>query len=253
MSRGTVDASVRAGDEPQAGSTAAAGPSRTASAGAAIGEVARPGHARRRSVVRGLTKAGIVAVSFPLAVLLHEGGHFLAFSALGFEGVTLRHASVAWSGHGDYWYLIQAGDRLGAGAIAPAWQVAVAIGAGPLVTGLTVLICWRLVRSFGPSTTVLAVGLASPLRSLAVLPGLGRGLLGGEVVTGLDESRFAVLTGTPELPLLTTAVITLIAGWWLLVSSIPRGERFDRFVPAAVAILLGGPAWLLWLGPWLLP
>ena len=200
-----------------------------------------------------LARFGAGVMGFPMAVLLHELGHFLAFSALGFQGITLRYASVEWRGGPEFWHLIQTGNAAAASGLAEPWKVALAIGAGPATTYVVLVICALLIRRLGPSSLILAVALAAPLRSMSVLPVLGYKLLGHESAASLDESRLATLTGIPETMLLALAVVLLVAGWWLLMRALPRGQRAEQAVPALAGIMAGGPLWLLWLGPWLLP
>ena len=45
----------------------------------------------------------------------------------------------------------------------------------------------------------------------------------------------------------------LVLGYWFLVTAIPRGRRVRTVVPTLVGVALGGPLWVLWLGPLLLP
>ncbi|MGH7461228.1 MAG: hypothetical protein ACREMA_09400 [Longimicrobiales bacterium] len=199
-----------------------------------------------------LLRAGAGAIGFAVAVLLHELGHFFAFLALGFEGIDLRYASVEWSGGQVFWNFIQSGNTVAASAFAEPWQVAVATGAGPAMTYLAVVACVLLTRGLGPSALILAVGLSSPLRSLAVAPILGRTLSGQELTAGLDETRLAALTNTSVAFMLALAVTFLVAAWWLLVRAVPPDQRRQQLAPVLGGIVVGGPVWLLWAGPWLL-
>ena len=73
--------------------------------------------------------------------------------------------------------------------------------------------------------------------------------------TGMDEAKLAERTGIPEFPLLLLGAACLVLGYWLfLVTAIPRGQRMRTVVPTWVgALIVGGPLWVLWLGPQVLP
>jgi hypothetical protein len=209
----------------------------------------------RWSASRGvqLGRFGAGVAGFPLAVLLHELAHFFAFSALGFEGTVLRHASVEWSRSQEFWHLVETGNSSAVSAITEPWKVAVATAAGPVITYLTVLMGVLLTRRLGPSALILAVALAAPLRSVSTVPLLSDKLLGRESPARFDETRLASLTNVPETLLLVLAVAFLVGGWWLIVQAVPRDQRRQQLAPVLPGILVGGCLWLLWLGPWLLP
>ena len=195
------------------------------------------------------------AISFPIAVLLHELGHFAGYSVFGFPDPVLRFSSAGWADE-QFDALIAAGDVEAAAAIAEPWQVAVAGAAGPIVSYLTVIACVLVVRRFGPGPLALflGVGLVSPLRWLPAIPLLAIKLVGVQWTTGMDEAKLAERTGIPEFPLLILGAACLVLGYWFLVTAIPRGQRMRTVVPTLVgALIVGGPLWVLWLGPQVLP
>ena len=90
-----------------------------------------------------------------------------------------------------------------------------------IVTYLTIIACVLAVRRFGPGplSLVLGVGLVTPLRWLGAI-----------------------------------GLTCLLLGYWFLVTAIPRGRRMRVVVPTLVgSVAVGGPLWVLWLGPLLLP
>ena len=195
------------------------------------------------------------ALAFPVAVILHELGHFGAYVAFGFPDPVLRYASAGWSGSGDFKTLIREGDVAAAAALAEPWQVAVGAAAGPLISYLTVIACVLAVRRFGPGplSLVLGIGLVSPLRWVIAIPILALKLTGERRTSNVDEGSLATITGIPESLLLLPGLACLVLGYWFLVTAIPRGQRVRVIVPTLAGVVLGGFLWTQWLGPRLLP
>ncbi len=195
------------------------------------------------------------AIAFPIAVLLHELGHFLGYTVFGFPDPVLHFGSAGWADEAHE-ALLEAGDLEAAAAIAQPWQEAVAGALGPIVSYLTLIACVLAVRRFGPGplSLVLGVGLVTPLRWLPAIPLLAVRLVGVQWTVGMDEARLARRTGIPANPLLLLGVACLVLGYWFLITAFPRGERARAVVPTLVgALVVGGPLWVLWLGPLLLP
>lgn len=196
------------------------------------------------------------AIAFPIGVLLHELGHFGGFAAFGFRDPVLHFASAGWADGGQFDSLFRAGDVEAAAAIAPPWQVAVAIAAGPIVSYLTVFACILALRRSGPGplSLVLGVGLTTPFHwtwSFAILFLI---LRGDRVTWGPDEIQVAAITGIPQFLVILLALASALLAYWFVVTAIPRGQRVRTIVPTLVgAAVVGGPVWVLWVGPWLLP
>ena len=195
------------------------------------------------------------AIAFPIAVLLHELGHFGANVALGLPDPVLRYASASWSGSSEFRQLWRAGDVEAAAAIAEPWQVAVSAAAGPLVSYAVLLACVLAVRRFGPGplSLVFAIGFVTPFRWTWSLPVLYLILRGQRVTWGPDEISAAALTGIPQWPVILIGLASLVLGYWFIVTAIPRGRRLRTVVPTLVGAALGSVIWILWLGPLLLP
>ena len=197
------------------------------------------------------------AIAFPVAVLVHELGHFGAFAAFGFPDPVLRYASTSWSGSGEFGRLMRTGDVEAAATLVQPWQVAVGLATGVVVSYLTVIACVLAVRRFGPGplSVVLGVGLVTPLRWLGAIPILVSKLRGRlQSTSNTDEGWLAALTGIPETLLLLLGLTCLLLGFWFLVTAIPRGRRVRVVVPTLVgSVAVGGPLWVLWLGPLILP
>lgn len=195
------------------------------------------------------------AIAFPIAVLLHELGHFAGYTVFGFPDPVLHFGSAGWADEAHE-ALLEAGDLEAAAAIAQPWQEAVAGALGPILSYVTLIGCVLAVRRFGPGplSLVLGVGLVTPLRWLPAFPILAVRLVGGRWTTGMDEAKLAARTGIPENPLLILGAACLVLGYWFLVTAFPRGERARVILPTLLgALAVGGPVWVLWLGPLVLP
>lgn len=195
------------------------------------------------------------AIAFPIAVLLHELGHFGADVVFGFPDPDLGFASASWSGSREFSRLWRAGEMEAAAAIAEPWQVAVSAAAGPLVSYLILLACILAVRRFGPGplSLVFAIGFVTPFRWTWPLPVLFLMLRGTRVTWGPDEIAAAALTGIPQWLVILLGLASLVLGYWFLVTAIPRGRRLRTVVSTLVGAVLGGVGWVAWLGPVLLP
>ena len=214
--------------------------------------------ARRRSLVGPggrLLVPGGGALAFPIAVLVHELGHFGAYAACGLPDPVLEYASAGWTGSDQFRSLFRAGDVEAATAIAEPWQVAVGAAAGPVVSYLVLIACVLAVRRFGPGpiALVFGIGLVTPFRWIWPVPVLFLRLRGMEVNWGPDEVVVGVLTGVPQFLFILLGLASLVLGYWFIVTAISRGERVCVFVPTLAGAVLGGVVWVRWLGPLVLP
>lgn len=200
-------------------------------------------------------RVGGGALAFPVAVLLHELGHFGAYAACGLPDPVLRYSSANWSGSEEFTRLFRAGDLEAANAIAEQWQMAVGAAGGPIVSYLTIIACVLAVRRFGPGalSLVLGIGLVTPFRWTWPFPILYLRLRGTEVTWGPDEVVVGVLTGVPQFLFILLGLASFVFGYWFIVTAVPRGRRVRTIVPTLVGAVLGGVVWVSWVGPWVLP
>lgn len=195
------------------------------------------------------------AIALPLSIILHELGHFGAYTGLGFPDAVLRSTSASWAGSGEFKMLFRAGDMEAAAAIAEPWRIAVGSAAGPMVSYLTAIACVFAVRRFGPGpfSLVLGLGLAAPLQGVAAFPVLAINLFGEGFTGNQDEVWVAWLTGIPSSLAVLPGLACLVLGYWFLVTAIPRDCRVQVLAPTFVGMVLGGCLWIPWLGPLVLP
>ena len=142
------------------------------------------------------------AIAFPIAVLVHELGHFAASAAFGFSDPVLRYSSTSWSGSGEYARHIRAWDVEAAAALVQPWQVAVGVAAGVIVTYLTIIACVLAVRRFGPGplSLVLGIGLVTPLRWLGAIPILASKLRGRLLFPSYTDQGWLAALRDPRAP-----------------------------------------------------
>ena len=179
--------------------------------------------------------------------------HFGAFVAFGFP-TRSQFASAGWTGPGVR-RLFRAGDVEAAAAIVEPWQEAVGAAAGPIVSYLIIIACTLAVRRFGPGplSLIFALGFVTPWRWTWPFPILFLILRGARVSWGPDEMIVSALTGIPQSLVIVLALVSLVLGYWFIVTALPRGRRVHTVVPTLVGGVLGGVLWILALGPLLLP
>lgn len=193
-------------------------------------------------------------VSVPVAILLHEFGHYVTYRGLGVAGVTLRHSSVTWQGMDAFWGLVSRGAHEEAATIVPLWVGAAGAAMGPVATYVVVVACccacWR---GFG-WPEIVAVGYLSQVRIVAGAWDVGKErFLGRDVVTGTDEERVAAATGVSvELLVVCGLLLFVVSGIWL-IRYLPAGRRVAVGVAMTGGMAGGLLIYLGYLGPWLLP
>ncbi len=191
------------------------------------------------------------ALSFPLAVLSHEAGHYAAYIAFGFADPALHYGSASFAAGDAFWEQMRAGSTAAAAQIAPLWEVGVASGLGLLASLLTVTACVLIARR-RPHPFVVGLGLIAALRYVGSAVVLLMVLFGRRASNGSDEEHVAMTLHVPELALQLLGVVVLIASWAMLLRVLAREGRAATGALFA-GIVLGGAIYLGVLGPWLLP
>lgn len=187
-----------------------------------------------------LAWAGSAAVLAPLAILVHELGHYLVGQALGLEGLQFHHASVSHAG----WP-----------ADAPQWQRAALPAAGPLVT-LAIVFASAVLATWRPSLApfALALALGAGVRSVA----LGIGFLVVQLrhpgaVGDFDEFNAASALGLPPGLVVALNVAAIVAAWAWCIRRTPAGHRVAAVAVSAAGAAAGIALYMGLVGPALLP
>lgn len=195
--------------------------------------------------------AGVIAV--PLAVLLHELGHFLAYWAFGFQGVALHYASATHSVERTFWQLVYRGNVNAAASLLPLWKVGLGTTAGLLSTYVVTFACCVLATRKSPHPLVIALGIFAPVRFLSGLPTIVAALSGKSVTSHTDEAHLAALTGIPLLLLNFAGLAVLVLAWIWLLRRIPKDHRWISRGSLVLGLALGIFVYFFLIGPRLLP
>lgn len=173
----------------------------------------------------------------PLAVLLHELGHWVAGRIMGYE-VLLEVGSVS------------GGAKLGA---APGGDVALQAGAGPAVSVALTLLALAFIRRGSVAPWALALAAAAPVRFLVVVVALVVDLvvavLGGtRGIPNFDEYNLAAGLAVPAYPLFLAVVIFMLWTWWFVWKRLP-GRRWLSLLSLVVGAGVGLALWFQIIGP----
>jgi hypothetical protein len=200
-----------------------------------------------------VTWIGASVIAIPLAVLLHELGHFLAYWIFGFQGVALHFASSTHTVEKTLWQLIYSGNLEAAAALLPLWKVGLATTAGILMTYLVTIGCCVFAARKSPHPLVIALGIFSPVRFLSGIPTIVWILQGKRITAGTDEAHLAVLTGIPLLLLNFAGLLVLVLAWIWLLRRIPKDHRWISVGSLVLGLAFGIFLYFGVLGPRLLP
>lgn len=192
------------------------------------------------------------AIAAPLALLLHELAHLVAYMGYGFPSPVLHYNRASFQGAETFWRYVRLGDFAAAEKIVPIGQAAAASALAPLVTYLTILAA-SAIATRRRSPFAIAFGLASNIR---VLPGvlvLLVTVLGGSASTGDDEQHVAFLTGTPEMALILIGLLIMVISVMWLIQYIPAGRRTVALLGMLIGVVAGLEIYSAVVGPLLLP
>lgn len=212
-----------------------------------------PSRGATSSLPQVLTWAGASALAVPVAVLLHEFGHFAAHMVFGFKGSALHYSSTTFDLERPFWQQVYRGDFQAAAGLLPPWQVAASTAAGLLLTYAVVAACCYFVWRYKSQPFVVGLGLVSPLRFISGVPALIALVQGRTLRSGTDEANLALLTGIPSILLVLLGLAVLAGGWFWLVKTLPREQRLAKASGLIVGIALGMVVYFKFVGPWLLP
>lgn len=188
-------------------------------------------------------KAALAAVIIsPLAILLHEAGHYLFYVAGGLPSPHLAYNYGGFAGMSEFWSLLRDGNAVAAEAIAPIGMNGWAAMAGLAITnliGLFGIVLARRGRWVGAS---LAIGSLWRIALIGLLF-----LLGDPVHT--DESHIGLVFGFPGVILVFSQLAIFI--WALVV--VQRKYGWKTLAAVLAGTLVGGFLWNGPIGPVILP
>lgn len=196
---------------------------------------------------------GASAAAVPLAVLLHELGHLLAYLSFGFQGAALHYSSSTYALEKIFWQQVYRGNLPAAAAMLPPWKVGMATLAGIFVTCAVTTVCCFLAAKKSPYALVVALGIFSPFRFVSGIPAIVVWLSGQPVRAGTDEAHLAMLTNIPVVLLISAGLLFLLAAWVWLVRSIPRRQRLISLGGLVPGLAVGAILYFQVFGRWLLP
>lgn len=196
---------------------------------------------------------GASAIAVPLAVLLHEFGHLLAYLTFGFQGVALHYSSSTYSLEKAFWQQVYRGNLAAAASLIPPWKVGLATAAGIFISCVVTLVCCFFAARKSPHPLVVALGIFSPVRFLSGIPTILVWLSGKPVRAGTDEAHLAVLTGIPVVLLIVAGLLFLLLAWVWLVRSIPKRHRRISLGGLVTGLAVGAFFYFWLIGLWLLP
>ena len=187
--------------------------------------------------------------SVPVAVLLHELGHYTTGRLLGWRDLALHFSRVD----------LASGGPIVASAIHAPWKVALVYVAGPAVSLALIFVAALLVGGSGRHAMPAALGLSSAVRFLWPLA-TGIVLVLRSIVRNhapfhpdLDEFNFAANSGiAPWLCLFSSFFAAAIGLFWM-TRCLWHRELVSSLVSLALGVTAGFAFYLGFLGPRVLP
>jgi hypothetical protein len=192
------------------------------------------------------------AVAFPVVVLAHELGHYLAAVALGFRDVRIHYMSVSAPELEILWTQLETcGATVDVEGID--WCAVVPILSGVAVTYLAIVTSCVVVARRPARPLAVWLGLAAPLR-FYFSAGSALAWIGGHPLplTAEDESRLAAVLGAHPGAMVAFGVVTsMVASSWILRRT---GERTGVvLLPGAAGLVVGIILYGGFVSPLLLP
>ena len=196
------------------------------------------------SRLRAITLLFVLAVtSVPVAVLSHEGAHFLAGVVFQVPGLSFHSASVGYEHEKDFWRLVRDRRYLEARRMFPLGKIFVLELAGPGLSMCLITFCWWWYpRGRVHDSVVPALATASSMRLLAPLLFVIRtwGWLRSELPVGAnDEYHLALLSGVPLLLLVTVEILFAATLLTIAYRRMMQWRRRDLVFIVPLAVVTG--------------
>lgn len=187
--------------------------------------------------------------SVPVAVLLHELGHYATGRLLGWRDLAFHASRVD----------LTSGGSIVASAIHAPWKVALVYAAGPAVSLALIFVAALLVRGSRRQAVPAALGLSSAVRFLWPLA-TGVVLVLRRIVSNhapfdpdLDEFNFAANSGIPPGLCLFSSFFAAAIGLFWMTRRLWHRELASPLVSLALGVAVGFAFYLGFLGPRVLP
>jgi hypothetical protein len=200
-----------------------------------------------------VTWIGAAVIAVPLAVLLHELGHLLAYWIFGFQGLALHYSSSTHTVERMFWYQVFRGDFGVAASLLPLWKAGIGTAAGILITYLVTIGCCVFAARKRPHPLAVALGVFAPVRFLSGISIIPLALAGKTVKASTDESHLAALTGIPVLVLVLAGLLVMVLAWIWMVRRIPKDHKWISCGSLIAGLALGIFLYFGIVGPRLLP
>lgn len=190
---------------------------------------------------------------FPVAVLSHELGHYLAARLCGFPGVMLHYGSISDPSSSEFWTLVRDGHLRAAAAIHPLWQPPLVATAGLVVSYVTALASYWHTAHRRANPYIIALGTIAVFRFVGGVPLLFVRLFMPSARPSSDETHAALGRVLPEVLLLAVGFAMLWLVWWRLPRLLPAEVRRAQLGSLVLGAVVGGAIYIGLVGPRLLP
>jgi len=177
--------------------------------------------------------------SGPIAILLHEGGHYIGAKISGYTNCVLHYASFS---RGD--------PPVG---VVDYKRNVIITGLGPLVTLIISLICCIGAYFYRKKIFFIAMGLLTSIRNLSGFIIIILHAFGGKIGKRNDEVKLAAFLDIPTLVPLIISFLIFIGTWMFLIRQIDQLNRKRILLSIILGGLTGLFLWMSIIGPWILP
>jgi hypothetical protein len=194
------------------------------------------------------TYFGYSLLAAPLSILLHEAAHLAVATALGFPDVRFGYQSVTYAGEERLLQLVWEGRFAEADSIQPLVHVGWTAMAGPLLNWVLAIALAAVVHR---RRSRLAAAVGALLAGRAFM--IGWFVMFEPAHSRNDEDLVGRLLGVSPAWLAGAGIVLAMGALVWMLRAIRPAERLAAVVATAAGGVLGGYAYLVHVGPLLLP